>query len=73
MQTDEWVRILLRFVWYTGVGLLVSSIAALAVRFWLPESFHMPFFILVHSLCVGVALMLLIRSVDTAKTDPYFT
>ena len=64
----EWVRILRRFLWYTGAGLLVSSIAALAVRLWLPESSHMPLFILVHSLCIGVALMLLIRSVDTAKT-----
>ena len=69
-QTSESSRILQRFVWYTGAGLLVSSIAALAVRLWLPESSHMPLFILVHSLCIGVALMLLIRSVDTARTDP---
>ena len=69
VQTGEWVGILQRFVWYTGAGLLVSSIAALAVRFWLPESSHMPLFILVHSLCIGVALMLLIRSVANAKTD----
>ena len=68
VQTGEWVGILQRFVWYTGAGLLVSSIAALAVRLWLPESSHMPLFIVVHSLCIGVALMLLIRSVDTAKT-----
>ena len=68
VQTTELVRILLRFVWYTGAGLLVSSIAPLAFRLWLPESSHMPLFILVHSLCIGVALMLLIRSVDTAKT-----
>ena len=66
----ERVRILLRFVWYTGASLLVSSIAALAVRLWLPELSHMPLFILVHSLCIGVALMLLIRHVDTAKTGP---
>ena len=46
----------------------MSSIAALAVRFWLPESSHMPIFILVHSLCVGMALMWLIRSVGSAKT-----
>ena len=69
MQSGEWVAILLRFVWYTGAGVLVSSIAALAVRLWLPESSHMPLFILVHSLCIGVVLMLLIRSVDTAKTE----
>ena len=62
-------RILPRFVWYTGAGLLVSSVAALAIRLWLPESSHMPLFILVHSLCIGVALMLLIRSVASAKTD----
>ena len=68
MRTSEWVRILQRFVWYTGAGLLVSSIVALVVRIWFPESSHMPLFILVHSLCIGVALMLLIRSVDTAKT-----
>ena len=69
-QTGEWVRIFLRFLWYTGVAILVSSIAVLAVRFWLPESSHMPLFILVHSLCIGVALMLLIRSVASAKTGP---
>ena len=69
MQTTELVRILPRFVWYTGVGIVVSSIAALAIRLWLPESSHMPLFILVHSLCIGVALMLLIRSGASAKTD----
>ena len=69
MQTTELVRILQRFLWYTGAGLLVSSIAALAVRLWLPELSHMPLFILVHSLCIGVALMLLIRSGASAKTD----
>ena len=63
------VRILQRYVWYTGVGIVVSSIVALAIRLWLPESSHMPLFILVHSLCIGVALMLLIRSVASAKTD----
>ena len=68
MRNGEWVKILQRFVWYTGVGLLVSSIAALAVRLWLPESSHMPLFILVHSLCIGMALMLLIWSVAGAKT-----
>ena len=68
-QTGEWVAILLRFLWYSGVGILVSSVAALAVRFWLPESAHMPIFILVHSLCIGMALMLLIRSVSGTKTS----
>ena len=67
-EPGEWIRILQRFVWYSGAGLLVSSIAALAVRLWLPEPSHMPLFILVHSLCIGVALMLLVRSVDTART-----
>ena len=46
---------------------MASSIAALAVRLRLPESSHMPLFILVHSLCIGMALMLLIWS-GGAKT-----
>ena len=69
VRTGEWLGIFWRFLWYTGAGLLVSSITALAVRFWLPESFHMPLFLLVHSLCVGVALMLLVRSLGKAKTS----
>ena len=68
MQTSERVRILQRFVWYTGVGLLASSIAALAVRLWLPESMHSPLFVLTHSLCGGVVVVLLIRFLDKAKT-----
>ena len=62
MQTGEWVRILQRFVWYTGVGILVAAIAALAIKFWLPESLQMPLFLVKHSLSAGVVLMLLIRS-----------
>ena len=66
----EWVRILQRFLLYSGVGILASSITALAIRFWLPESSHMPLFVLVHSLCVGVALMSVIRFGDRARTGP---
>ena len=56
MQTGEWVGTFWRFLWYIGVGSLVSSIAALAVRIWLPESFHMPLFILgAHSVYQGDA------------------
>ena len=69
MQNSEFVKILQRFVWYTGVGMLAASVAALAIRFWLPESFHMPLFLLVHSLCFGVTLMLLVRSVGGAKIE----
>ena len=57
-----------RFIWYTGAGLLVSSIAALAVRFWLPESMHSPLFVLTHSLIGGVVVVLLLRSLGKAKT-----
>ena len=57
-----------RFIWYTGAGLLVSSIAALAVRLWLPESMHSPLFVLTHSLIGGVVVVLLIRSLGKAKT-----
>ena len=62
VQTGDRVRILQQFVWYTGASILASSIAALTVRLRLPESSHMQLFILVHSLCIGMALMLLIRS-----------
>ena len=44
--------------------------AALAIRFWMPESSHMPLSILVHSLIFGVVLMLLVRSVGRDKTGP---
>ena len=67
VQTGEWVRILLRFLWYTGTGLLVSSIATLAVRFWLPEPSHTPLFILTHSLIGGVVVVLLLRSFGEVK------
>ena len=69
MQTDGLVRTLHRFVWCAGVGILVASIAALAIRSWMPESSHMALFILVHSLIFGVVLILLVRSVGKAKTD----
>ena len=69
MQPGEWVRILLRFLWYSGAGILVSSIATLAVRFWLPEPSHMPLFTLTHSLTGGVVIALLIRSLGSAKTN----
>ena len=62
-----------RFIWYTGAGLLVSSIAALAVRFWLPEPTHTPLSVTTHSLCGGVVIVLLIRSLGEAKTEAYFT
>ena len=68
MQTTELVRILQRFLWYSGVGILVSSIATLVVRFWLPEPSHMPLFALTHSLIGGVVIALLIRSLGKAKT-----
>ena len=68
MQTSERVRILQRFVWYTGVGILAASVAALAIRFWLQESSHMPLFALTHSLIGGVVIALLIRSLGKAKT-----
>ena len=68
MQTSDWVRILQRFIWYAGVGLLVASVAALAIRFWTPEPLHVPLFLLMHSLSVGVVLMLLIPSLSEAKT-----
>ena len=68
VQTGEWVGIFWRFLWYTGAGLLVSSIAALAVRFWLPESMHMPLFLVVHSLCGGVVAVSLLRTLSRAKT-----
>ena len=48
---------------------MVSSIAALAVRFWLPEPSHMPLFTLTHSLTGGVVIALLIRSLGSAKTN----
>ena len=70
MQTGEWLRILQSFVWCAGAGILVASIAALAIRFWMPESSHMPLSILVHSLIFGVVLMLLVRSVGRDKTGP---
>ena len=70
MQTGERVRILQRFVCYTGAGILAASVVALAIRFWLPESFHMPLYLLVYSICVGVALMLLVQSVGRVKTGP---
>ena len=35
---------------------MVSSIAALAVKFWLPELSHMPLFALTHSLIGGVVI-----------------
>ena len=62
LDTTEWVRILLRLLWYTGAGLLVSSIAAIAVRFWLPESMRMALFVTTYILCGGVVVVLLIRS-----------
>ena len=68
MQTDEMVGIFWGFLLYTGVGLLVSSVAALAVRFWLPESMHSPLFVLTHSLIGGVVVVLLLRSLGKAKT-----
>ena len=67
-QTSESSRILQRFVWYTGAGLLVSSIVALATRFWTPESMHLPLFVLTHSLIGGVVVFVLIRSFGKAKT-----
>ena len=69
MQTDERVRIFWRFLSYSGAGILVSSIAALAVRFWLPEPSHMPLFALTHSLTGGVMIALLIRSLGKARTS----
>lgn len=60
-------RILQRFVWYTGAGLLVSSIVARATRFWTPESMHSPLFVLTHSLIGGVVVVLLIRSFGKVK------
>ena len=45
----------------------MSSIAALAVRFWLPEPSHMPLFTLTHSLTGGVVIALLIRSLGKAR------
>ena len=68
VQTGEWVGIFWRFLWYTGAGLLVSSIAALAVRSWLPESMHMPLSLVVHSLCGGVVAVSLLRTLSRAKT-----
>ena len=70
MQTDEWIGVSLRFLWYTGAGLLVSSIAALAVRFWLPETMYLPLFVLTHSLMCGGVVALLLRSFGKAKTGP---
>ena len=68
MKLSEWGRILQRFVWYTGAGILVSSIAALEVRAWLPGSMHMPLFVLTHSLCGGVVVVLLLRSFGEVRT-----
>ena len=62
-----------RLVWYAGVGLLVVSVAALAIRYWLPESFHMGLFLLLHSLSAGVVLMLVLRSLGKAKASGDFT
>ena len=46
---------------------MVSAIGALVVRLWLPDWFHMPLFILMHSLYMGMTLMLLIRSLGRAN------
>ena len=64
-QDDYLVRIFLRCIEYTGVGLLVFLGASVAVRFWLPDSTHSPVVILSHSL-VGV---LRIRSFGRTKPD----
>ena len=61
-------RIRQKFVGYTGAGRLVSSIVALATRFWTPESMHSPLFVLTHSLIGGVVVAVLIRSFGKFKT-----
>ena len=45
----------------------MSLVVAVAVRLRLPESSRMPFFIIVHSLCLGMVLMLLARSCAEPK------
>ena len=67
------LELFLKFVLYSGVGILVASVAALAIRFWVPESLHMPLFLLLHSLITGVVLLVLLRSLGKAKTGPNFT
>ena len=46
----------------------MPSIVALAVKFWLSEPSHMPPLALTHSLIGGVVIVLLIRSLGSAKT-----
>ena len=66
-KRGELAGILIRIVWYTGAGILASSIIALAIRFWLPEPIYAPLFATTHSLCGGIALALLIRSLGATS------
>ena len=43
---------------------MVSSVAALAVRHWLPEPSHISVFILIHSLCAGMLLVISVEGDD---------
>lgn len=68
-KRDQVAGILLRIVWYTGAGIFTSSIIALTIWFWLPEPMHGPLLSTTHSLCVGVALALLIRSLGAMSVS----
>lgn len=53
--------IFVRFLSYTGAGLLASSVVVMAIMLMLPESMRSPVFSLTHSLIGGVVVLLLIR------------
>ena len=71
VQDSEQIRILQRFVWYTGAGLLAAAVAAIAIMIWTSGQMHKPLFITAHSLSLGLALLLLFRSVGRAKTKAW--